>query len=101
MRAHDIRTFLMLPYNQERLEKMASGKKIGRPPGSGNKNSPAKRLEAADGNGTPMAGSGNGSNHCKDATPLARRPGRPKGSKNKISSSFLCAQLESTSENNM
>ena len=45
MRAHDIRTFPMLPYNQEHLEKMASGKKIGRPPGSGNKNSPAKRLQ--------------------------------------------------------
>jgi len=62
---------------------------------------PCKEATAADGNGTPMAGSGNGSKHCKDATPLARRPGRPKGSKNKISSSFLRAQLESTSENNM
>ena len=45
MRADDIRTCPMVPYNQEHLEKMASGKKRGRPPGSGNKNSPAKRLQ--------------------------------------------------------
>ena len=44
MRAHDIPTCPIVPNNQERLEKMASGKKRGCPPGSRKQELPRKEL---------------------------------------------------------
>jgi hypothetical protein len=44
MKGHGIRTCPLVPYNQERLKMMSSGKKRGRLLGSRNKNSPGKRL---------------------------------------------------------
>ncbi|RLN35298.1 hypothetical protein C2845_PM03G25950 [Panicum miliaceum] len=98
MKGYDIRTCPLVPYNQEHLEKMSSGKKRGRPPGSKNKNTTTKSLEMGDGSAAKRLALEDGSSACSTTSPVRRGPGRPKGTKNKISSSFLRAQLLAANE---
>ncbi|RLM41281.1 hypothetical protein C2845_PMPSC056077 [Panicum miliaceum] len=70
MKGHDIRTCPLVPYNQERVEKMSSGRKRGRPPGSKNKNTTTKSLEMGDGNVAKRLALEDGSDACSNTSPV-------------------------------
>ncbi|RLM69134.1 hypothetical protein C2845_PM17G09480 [Panicum miliaceum] len=77
---------------------MSSGRKRGCSPGSKNKNTTTKSLEMGDCNAAKRLALEDGSGACSTTSPVRRGPGRPKGAKNKISSSFLRGQLLAANE---